>query len=254
MDAIVLSPKELLVLSSQMGAKSFFGIQDPFRGMTKNEIRSELPEIQLQLEKRGLATLGFDDSFTLTALCQEIIPTCVFSEQYIVLDSIISGVPQPKSLLYFRNGEIVSLHESKMGLELKKVSANDAITSVLLSGYTYCANSAKELTSAKLSQSLLAEVREMETQEGVNTLIKAGCPSSIAQALVMGLHQECGYCSLIAIDLKKPAFNDIICVITQDGNLRLSLAEEDDTWMATWVSKDGIHNEVESMIKGYCSQ
>lgn len=253
MDSIVVSPKELLVLSSKVGSKRFFGIQDPFRGMTRNEIKSELPTIQLRLEKKGLVSLGFDDSFTLTPLCNSIIPICGFCEKYIALDSIVAGTVQPRALLYFRNTEIVSLYESDKGLEIKKVSIDDAIKFMLSSGFENCVNTKEAITSVKIAQSLLAEVRGLEVQEGVNTLSRAGIASSIAQALVMGLHQECGYSSLSAVDLKNRTFNSVICVMTQDGNLRLNPTEDNDTWQAIWVSKDEIHSEIESIIKGYCT-
>lgn len=254
MDSIVLSPKELLVLASKMGAKSFYGIQDPFRGMTRNEIRTELPGIQLQLEKKGLATLGFDDSFTLTPLCEEIIPTCALCDQYIAVDSIAFGNVQPKTLLYFRNGMSVALHKSEPGLELRKVSSDEATTFLMSLGFSNCANIAEETSCFKFSQSLLMKARDMEFQEALNAFEKNGCPPPISEVLVLGLHQKCEYCSLIAVDLKKHDFKNLICIITQDRSLRLALGEEDDIWQATWVSKDTIHHEIESVIKGYSTR
>lgn len=251
MDSIVLSPKELLVLSSKMGAKSFFGIQDPFRGMTGNEIRAALPEIQIQLEKKGLATLRFDDSFMLTSLCEEIISTCALCDRYIEVDSIISGKIQPKSLFYFRNGECVSIHESEIGLELKKVAGNDVVDLLISSAFSDCPDAAEEIAAVKFPQSLLAEVRDMEFQDALDALNENGCPSAIAEVLLSGLHQKCEYCSLIAVDLKKHDVRNIICVITKDKCLRLSSDEEDDVRQAAWISKEDIHSEIESIIKSY---
>lgn len=251
MDSIVLSPKELLVLASKMGAKRFYGIQDPFRGMTQNEIRTELPEIQLQLEKKGLAMLGFDHSFALTPMCEGIISVCILCEQYIAVDSIVSGTVQPKALLYFRDGEIVFLHELVGDLELRRVSSTEAATYLIRSGFSSCTDSTEEICSARISQSLLSDVRNMESQVGVDALSKNGCSPKIAQALVMGLHQECGYTSLVAVDFKDHTFKNVICVIAPDGNLRLIPDEEENIWQATWVSKENVRNEVEAIIKGF---
>lgn len=255
MDAIVLSPKELVVLSSKMGATNLYGIQDPFRGMTKTEILAEVPKILLQLEKKGLASLGFDNAFALTSQCEELIQTCVFCNQYITIDSISSGIVQPKTLFYFRNSEVVILTNFDNGMELRKITGDEVGNQIIASTFSHCVDTAKEDSCTILAQSILEKAQNAGPQQGVEILCGAGCTTAMASALISGLRQQCEYCSLVAVDLISNSLNSLICIITPDGSLRLTLAEPtesmEDSWQLTWMSKDNIRNEVVSFIRDF---
>ena len=75
-----MTPKELVVLASKLGATTFYGIPDPFRGMSRAEIKAALPQIQHQAEQRGLATMGFDLSLSVNTEAAEIISACTMCD------------------------------------------------------------------------------------------------------------------------------------------------------------------------------
>ena len=80
MESISMSPKELLVLASKLGAATFYGLQDPFRGMSRAEIKASIPQLQMQAEKRGLAIMGFEQDFAVEAKAAELISVCANCE------------------------------------------------------------------------------------------------------------------------------------------------------------------------------
>ena len=256
MDSITLSPKELIVLSSMIGAKNFYGIQNPFRGMTKNEIQAEIPDIQLQLEKRGLVSLGFDDSFTMTPLCEAFLPVCALCERYLTIESIASGKIQPSIRIYFRGGEIVLLLYSDEGCELRKMTCDEAVKYLLTSTYSHCTDVTEDCSIFSISQSDLGKIRNISPKDALNFLIKADCPASVAEALILGLHQKCEYCSLIAVDLSNNLLNILMCIITAEGCLRLTPTEmhgsKEDIWEISWINRDSIYTEIQSIINHYC--
>ena len=45
MEEITMSARELLFAGAQLGADRFFGIPDPFYGMTEDQILSEIPKL-----------------------------------------------------------------------------------------------------------------------------------------------------------------------------------------------------------------
>lgn len=76
-----MTPKELLVLASKLGAITFYGLQDPFRGMNRAEIKTSIPQLQQQAERRGLAVMGFEQDFTVAPEAAELITICTKCER-----------------------------------------------------------------------------------------------------------------------------------------------------------------------------
>lgn len=86
MGEITMSAKELLYAGAQLGADRFYGIPDPFYPMTQQQLLGEIPRLQSALEKRGLASMGFDGSFTLKEEVRALVGPCAGCRTYLLLD------------------------------------------------------------------------------------------------------------------------------------------------------------------------
>lgn len=100
MEEMTLSTKEFLLAAANLGAKNFFGISDPFYGMTVEEIQSECQNLQCSLEKKGYATVDFEGSFELTPEAASLISSCIKCRSYLLVQLGEAGKSTRQFLAY----------------------------------------------------------------------------------------------------------------------------------------------------------
>lgn len=247
MDSLKLSAKELLVLSSRLGAQTFYGIADPFRGMTKAEIWSEIPDLQLQAEKRGLLSMGFDEEISLTGLAATLIPTCAFCERYLTVDSIFSGALQPSRRLYVRKERAVALQQDGTQIALWEETPTKFLAGLMDTVFADCADTVPATESAVVPQAVLEQARAADDEQARDILRSAGCSPELADLLALGLHQQCKYCALTAVDLTAHTLESLICIVASTGTVRLGMADGGENWQAEWITCASIRKVLDGL-------
>lgn len=154
MDRLVLKTKELLLLSSQIGASNFYGIADPFFGMTKDEVWGEIPQLQQKLEDRGLVSFGFDGTVEIRKDVQEAISTCALCEKYITVDAIVKGSVFPRTVLYRRGDHAVELTQKPGEVSLVDTAEGDFVYSVMSKLFSDCGDDTKPDAPVPIPQSV----------------------------------------------------------------------------------------------------
>ena len=251
MNEINLSSKELLVLSSFLGADNFFGIKDPFRGMTRDEIRAEIPSIQLQAEKNGLASLGFDNSFIISSEADRIISACAMCDMYLSIDVIDCGIQQAREMFYSRGFTTVSLKCIGENATLLEESNQEVAKKLMATLFAPCSEVLPtKQESIYIHQSILAQAYTEPENQMVQKLMDEGCSSEMATAIASGLQRKCKYCSLLAVNLTNRAVKNLICIISPQGTIRLHPAdmEDMDIWLAHWITKSQIEGILSDML------
>lgn len=248
---IKLSSKELLVLSSFLGADNFFGIKDPFRGMTRDEIRAEIPLIQLQAEKNGLASLGFDNSFIISSETDRIISACAMCDMYLSIDVINCGIQQAREMFYSRGFTTVYLKYIGENATLLEESNQEFAKKLMTTLFAPCsAVLPVKQESVYIHQSTLAQAYTEPEDQMVQKLMDEGCSSEMATVIASGLQRKCKYCSLLAVNLTNRAVKNLICIISPQGTIRLHPAdmEDMDIWLAHWITKSQIEGILSDML------
>jgi len=250
MGSIELTAKELLVLSSCLGARSFYGLRDPFRGMTRQEIRGSVQDIKLQTEKHKLATLGFDGSFVLDPITARIISVCAFCESYITLDVVENGGQESHEVLYLNGEQAVSLETYGEVLKLTELST-DTWFDKIHRRYLQISKTAP-LTDEKvfIRQSILSEAQTSEPEVAMLRLEQAGCSPRMAAVLEGGFHRRNTYCSIIWVAPKKRICEEFLCVVSEDGMLRLNVENDgiDEGVQVSYFNPDFTFNEMKNLF------
>ena len=225
MGSISMSSKELLVLASKLGAMTFYGLQDPFRGMSRAEIKASIPQLQIQAEKRGLAIMGFEQEFTVEANAADLISICANCERYITVDVMASGKHQPREVVYSNRGNTVILQDYTEEVTLQRADANAIQNLIYQQYFTEQVEKSPQGQAIRIPTTLLGKLRILGGSGG-EQLKEYGCSEEMADAIMQGLSNQCTYLSMVCVDLQKRSCLSLLCLLSDFGIVRLWLEND----------------------------
>lgn len=247
MESISMSPKELLVLAVKLGAVTFYGLKDPFRGMSRAEIKEAIPKLQQQAEKQKLAIMGFEQEFAVETKVAELISVCTNCERYMTVDAVANGKQQPREIVYSNNGNIVLLKDHTEKVTLQKSDANVLKEIIYQQYFSEHTEKIPEKQGIRIPPKLLSEIHTVGCSGG-KQLKKYGCPEDMAEAIMQGLNGRCTYLSILCVDFRKRSCQSLICVISSFGIVKLWLENDagEEYCCANWIR---LHDVLEELSK-----
>lgn len=246
MEEMTLSTKECLLAAAKTGAKKFFGLPDAFLGMTAAEIRQEREELQLSMEKRGYAEVGFDNAFVLKPAAAELIGLCTGCDSYLLAQYIVPGNRKRQLVLYAGQDGFACARLCGDDVTLGRAEES-VLPQMLLEEVRPTASGSAPPVSARVKQEDLARVQHLAMDDPASAaegLTGRGCPAQIAAVLVQGFRMEAGRFAFFRTDLQKRTLRQMIVLQSGDGAVCMTLADEDeDLWDAQYLP-DGVTAEV----------
>lgn len=232
-----MSARELLFAGAQLGADRFFGIPDPFYGMTEEQILSEIPKLQSSLEKRGLAQMRFDDSFTLTEEAKALVAPCALCRRYLLHVRTFPDGEQQAVLMYTDGDAVVEAECREQEVTLRALGPDDAIPRVLARMCPGCGGA--DQPAAHLRRADLATVQAKAIDEPAaarQELETQGCPAASAALLVEGFRHETEFHQLICADLDRRTLDHAMSIQGEQGTLWMTLEDPDEElWLAEYL-------------------
>lgn len=270
MGEILLSAKELLFAAAKLGANCFAGIADPFYGMTDEEIRLEREELQLSLEKKGYAEVGFDDVFTLKPEAADLVSVCAECESYLLMQLLPPGEKAWQLLVYAGKGGLVTAQVRGQEVTLDRIGKETVTEKILAQmapvdaaceaedgtksdakgciGSSTVENSGTEnitmagsdsKSTVAVSRSDLAEAQSqaIEEPEKAALLLRGkGCPAETAALLVQGFRGEIGRYMLFHTDIKTRALTELTVLQGAAGAVCMRLEDiDEEIWRADFL-------------------
>lgn len=240
-----LSAKALLVLASSLQAQHFYGMRDPFFGMTAQEIRAEQDTLLADLEQTGCVTLGFDGSVSVAPELGQLVQICTDCQVYATVDAICAGQIQPRRLLYRRDGACALVEQDGAAVTLQAYDWQQAPACILGEAL----QTVPEEPAAVLPQPLLQKLPGLEEPAAVAKLQAAGCGEQMSRLLFRGLTRTADYRSIGVVELARRSLQCIALVSGPEGQLQL-LADDDytDQWHVSWQTASALQRAVAALL------
>ena len=237
MEELRLTAQELLFAGAQLGAKVFYGLPDPFYGMTLEKIRREMTKMQLSLAQKGCAELGFDDAFSLKEEVRELVEVCAKCQSYLMVRLTPPGEKTRQLLFYAGEKGVVEIQEQGGELTLRWAGPDEVATRVL--ALLPPAAGGGEAFSVSVTQGELAEIQALAIdapQKALEQLVGRGCPTPMASLLVQGLRREVTRCVLCRSDFRAHAMDEMLLLQGKDGAVCLTLEDAaEERWKADFL-------------------
>ena len=234
MTEVTMSAKELLLAGAYVGAKTFYGLEDPFYGMTPEQIRGEIPGLRASLAKRKLAEERFDGGFALGAEVKALVAPCAKCQRYLLVRSSTPEGGETMMVFYIGEGALVEVLPEAGELKLRLLEDGQAVVGRVMEKVASAQIPQAEGSAALLRQQELAEIQRQAVEDAPGakaSLLDLGCSGEMAETLVSGFRHEATTHVLIRADLEKRTMDEAMAVEMEDGTVWITLSDpEEEAW------------------------
>lgn len=246
-------PSELIFMASYLGADEFFGLQNPFFGMSEKETQSALADAQSSLAEKKYASLDFDGNFTPVESIELMSEVCSHCDSYITVDVMEKGIEQAPVRFYFLDNYTVRLSGTDM-LRLELVSSDEIEAELLDLSDKYAPHTcdiSQEPFLIPLSTLAKAQLVSDELEKQREYLTELKCPDIFTEILVSGFKRETNYCAVTLVDFTTKKVDSVICLQSGDKTLRMVSIKENDVncWELSLMDSSVMKNALSIMIK-----
>lgn len=262
MEKINIPAIELIVLASYFDKSYFYGISDPFFGMTVEEIKASIESSKRELDKKGFISMGFDGTEEVTEKGKELIDRTLLSKEYLLFDGLIDGEAQNR-ISYYKSQNVETMC-TKSDNNITIVESNidsviDNFSKLYLERNVKSENSEKificKMELLKELKEIFDELKENESAKEiedriVKKLLDSGADKNIAEGICKGLLKNCNYVSIIAGNIKERDLKSFQLIVTEDMILSLyTLNNIENEVRYQIISKDKVVNMIKETIK-----
>ena len=238
MGELTLTARELLFAGAQMGAKTFFGLPDPFYGMTLEEIHREIGNMQGSLEKKGYAEVGFDDSFALKPEVAAMVEVCAKCQRYLLVRLTPPAKKAQLLLVYANESGLVAVDAKNEELQLIWIEA-EAVAGKVLAQLQPVESGGGEGSVVVVKQEDLAQAQSLaidEPEKAKELLGGCGCPAETAALLVQGFRHEAGRYMFYRSDFEERTLTECLLIQGECGAVCMTLENADENqWKAEFL-------------------
>lgn len=247
MENLMVSGKELMLLATRLGGTTFYGIRDPFGSMNAREVHLVIPQLERSLEEKHLASVGFEDSFTVVPWAAELVNVCARCQVYLCAGALHGPLAEPPCRWYGRDGAIVALRQEEDGYTLQKVPADEVLSSLVgLAGQVDACPLPVEDTVLSYGDFFAAQ-QEPDDSKARMLLTEAGCCEAAADVLLDGLRRRGDFCTITATDLEQRQVSGLMIVRSAHGCLRIRQMEDRRGWHVTGIDRDALDGEIAAL-------
>ena len=241
MNEIFVSAQELMYLAAELGASEFFGLSDPFMGMTHEEIRSVIEEARLSLDQKGYAQMDFSGEFKIGDVAAALMKTCALCGGYISMDRLCYR-ESSRLLVYLLDGDVAVLSQEKDLLRLRACEAS-AAKELLLEAVGKIPEGT-EFSPAKMEYEQLAALRGgQETQSDASVR----CDGTLDAILSDGFGGKSDFALLVATDFERRRADSLMLLRTAAGSACIT-PREDGGWLLHPASRQTVLDWVDRAI------
>lgn len=206
MSEYVLTADEVLYLAASTGADSFYGVPDRLTGLSDQELKMRLIQIEDALGRKGYLKTDFDGNSRADVDLLQLIDVCADYDSLLCLEAEVPGEPQKGALYFIREGEAAAMtrrDEEYVFEDILRQNIPERILSGILwretepGGETEFHISQRELTKA----SKLAERGAADKSKEL--LVKAGANEAVADTILSGMQRQADFYSLFFLNSYK---------------------------------------------------
>lgn len=229
MNKIVVTPQELMYLAVNVGADEFFGIADPFMGMTLEEIHASLEDVKLSLDKKGYVRMSFDGDIQVDGEVEKLVKICAFCNGCISVDKFRNG-ERAQLLVYITHDDFVVLLPSDNSLCLFAIDIRQAREQLAEAVGEIPDKTA--FASVRLHYTQWRELRTMLADGSMNAPSKGAehCDETLCAILADGFSGKSDYVMLLAVGFGGHHTGSMILLHTASGSA-CAVQEDDGEWL-----------------------
>lgn len=200
-----LAAEEVLYLAAAAGADMFYGIPDTLSGLSDQELKLKVIEMEEALLRKGYLEEDFDGNRSVLPELMKMIEHCGNCERFLCFEKAQIG-KSPYACMYFLSGRQACKMECGKWHILSEIDIQ-AIRKEIEQGIAVKKADKKEGGVFYISPEELEKAavlaRRGSAEKGMEVLQNAGASDFISQAVINGILNKADFYALLFMDLRK---------------------------------------------------
>ena len=199
-----LTAEELLYLAAAAGAETFYGVPDMLSGLTDQELKLKVVEIEESLGKKGHLEEDFDGNKNVVQKLLNLIESCGNCEKFLSFEHERVGEMQHSCLYFWKDGASYKMDCEKEEYVLSEIG-NAQIREEIKGAMTIREMGEKDSEEFLLSNEALEKagtlIRGGSVEKGEELLREAGATEWMAHMISGGILTQADFFALLFMDM-----------------------------------------------------
>ncbi len=252
MKKLTLTLKEFVFLAAKTGNRTLYGIDDPFYGMSKAQIKMETEQIINSLVEKGIAKTGFDVEFNVSSHIIHMIRICTSCDRYMVYKKIVEKDPLCK-VLYGKGENVVVLTLKDDKVDMEAATIHD------YSKQRVKQNNVKNQDVILLDEEQFVQLKKLavsDKNKALDFMRKFCTDETINSVLIEALNNKYKYSSLIMLDFETKSHSSLSYIDSPNFFLEISMVETEnvdnsDKWAIKKTKRADIYSKQQEVINKF---
>ena len=201
-----LTPEEVLYLAAVTGADTFYGVPDMLSGLSDQELKLKVVEIESRLIERGYLEEDFDGNKSIREELIGIIDLCGKCERFLCFEKEQIGEPQ-HSCIYFLKENRAYKMECETGQYIFSKIGFSGIRKEIRQAMPLRVTEKKKEGSFTLSYEMLEKastlIKRGSARKGEDLMEVEGAPAYMSKVIASGILSKADFYSLLFMDLRR---------------------------------------------------
>lgn len=203
MEQYRLKGEELLYIAANLGAEQLYGVKDVLMGMSENERRLKIFEVEKNLSAKKLIQEDFDGNIEIEKNIKNAVSVCAFFQSCLFMEGIQDG---EQDFCYYFIKDAVVYSMKKVEEDTYVLTSMDGSTlktkvhEVVKKEQTMDSSIAEFLISMEEMERITTLIKHGASEKGKEQLMEAGADEKIAAAIVGSIEKKADFHSIVFLE------------------------------------------------------
>lgn len=201
-----LTPEEVLYLAAVTGADTFYGVPDMLSGLSDQELKLKVVEIESGLNERGYLEEDFDGNKSITPELIGIIDLCGKCERFLCFERERIGEPQHSRIYFLKENNAYKM-EYQGGRYVFSETDFPGIRKEIKQEMPLRETEKKKEGAFTLPYEMLEKastlIKRGSVRKGEDLMEEEGAPAYMSQVVSGGILSKADFYSLLFMDLRR---------------------------------------------------
>lgn len=201
-----LTPEEVLYLAAVTGADTFYGVSDQLSGLSDQELKLKVVEIEGGLVKRGYLQEDFDGNKSISPELIGIIGLCGKCDRFLCFEKEQIGEPQHSCIYFLKENRACKMECEKEEYVFSETDFSSIRKEIGRAMPLRMTERKKEGTftlSFEMLEKASTLIRRGSARKGEELMEEEGAPAYMSKVISNGILSKADFYSLLFMDLRR---------------------------------------------------
>lgn len=203
MEQYQLKGEELLYLAAQAGAEQLYGVKDVLLGMSENERRLKIFEVEKNLSAKNYIEEDFDGNIEIEKKIKKVVSVCAFFQSCLFMEGVMDG-EQDFCYYFIKDADVISMkmveEDTYLLTPVDGSTLKNKVHEVVKKEQTVDSTICEFVISMEEMERITTIIKHGASDKGKEQLFSAGADEKIANAIVDAIEKKADFHSIVFLE------------------------------------------------------